>query len=163
MDHNLSDIELDILGSQDIADAYHSHTPTYISSSDFLFTQTPNTNQNSTRSNQEPHTPDSELTSCTNPSYIQITTIPNRQVRLIWAESIPERIRVGSLLKINSEEELYEVVRVMKRSAKKETLLCMGNGGQAIGLIVDPSDFEQTWTNKISRYILFSLCRCFLS
>jgi pantothenate kinase len=94
------------------------------------------------------------------PSHIQIDTDPHMGISILWVDKVSTRMRIGSSVQINGEGEVYEVIKVIKRSTKKETLLCMAKDGHAIGLVVDPRHFKSSWNEVLMRSLLFTFFPC---
>jgi pantothenate kinase len=94
------------------------------------------------------------------PSHIQVDTDPHMGISILWVDKVSTRMRIGSSVQINGEGEVYEVIKVIKRSTKKETLLCMAKDGHAIGLVVDPRHFKSSWNEVLMRSLLFTFFPC---
>jgi spore germination protein GerM len=94
------------------------------------------------------------------PSHIQIDTDPQMGISILWVNKVSRRMRIGSLVQMSGEKEVYQVVKVIKRSAKKETILCMAKDGHAIGLVVDSRHFKSSWNEVVMRSLLFTFFPC---
>lgn len=137
----------------DITDSFVSNPST---------TQIPSSSH-STLINQQPELSNVDLSSHSAPNHapahIQVETDRHMGMSILWVNSVSEAMRIGSSVQINKGQEVYEVMKVIKRSAKKDILLCISNE-HAIGLVVDKGYFESSWNEFIIRNLLFTFFPC---
>jgi len=151
MADNTSIIELYILDGQDITEANTIQTTIQQSTSEVpLVQQEHYTNTETTGTN------DIETISDNDSSNIQVTVYPRLKLTMLWAKDVSKQIRIKSLLQINGDEEVYEVTGIMRRSARFDTLICMGNKGNTIGLVVNAKDFKSPWTIRFYRHFILT-------
>ena len=139
---------------QDITDAYHCSTSTLVASSSSTSTiidrqpsyqEAPDySNMNSTFDHAVPS--------------IKITTVPSLAVNILWVQETSRRVKVGSFVQINGEDEIYEVIGMLNREGKKRTITCMAKNGHTIGLVIDPEDFEMPWVEIVKRHLPLIFC-----
>lgn len=96
------------------------------------------------------------------PSCIDVTTVSNLEVNILWVDTISGKIKIGSWVRIKGRQELYMVMGVVRRSAKGLTVICIAKNGHAVGLVVQSGHLEQTWSEVFRRYLLVTFCSCFL-
>jgi len=149
MADNNSIIELYIMREQDITEEQRSemNVSQHSTSQIPLIVETQPSTSSIEMDNQDTGTE-------TNVSYIQVETHREHKITILWAKDISRNIKFGSCLQLNGEEEIYEVVGIMKRSAKFDTLICMGNRGNTIGLIVNSKRYESSKTEKLYRILI---------
>jgi hypothetical protein len=96
------------------------------------------------------------------PSYIDVTTISDLEVNVSWVDTTSERIKIGSLVRVRGRQEPYMVIGVVRRTARKLTVMCTAKSGHTIGLVVGSGHLEQTWKELFKRHLLLTFCSCIL-
>jgi hypothetical protein len=153
MSNNSCDIELDI------TEGYQYYPPS---------TQSSSSSSRSPLVNQQPtdHAiprPSESITAVDHmPSYIDVTTISDLEVNVSWVDTTSERIKIGSLVRVRGRQEPYMVIGVVRRSARKLTVMCTAKSGHTIGLVVGSGHLEQTWKELFKRHLLLTFCLCIL-
>jgi hypothetical protein len=149
----MSNISYEI--EQDITDAYHWSTSTLVassSSSSSIIDRQPSSHETLDSSNMI-----STFDHILPP--IQITTVPNIEVSILWVQTVVGRkVRMGSIVQINGEAGEYEVIGMINREGRKRTITCMAKNGQTIGLVIDPKDFKMPLVEVVKRHLPFIFC-----
>jgi len=71
-------------------------------------------------------------------------------------------MKEGSLVIIEGKGKIYRVLGTLRRSAEKQTVLCVAEDGQMIGLVVEKGHYELPWREAVTRYFLVTFFSCLL-
>lgn len=162
MSSSLYDVELDII---DVSTPYipsspYDLPPLYLENHPSVTTvMTVQTSQSTSQSTEIAST--SNLVAPTRSTSIYVKTATKPRIDVYWVDTVSERIRVGSLVQKDDKDKIYKVKGVLKRAARQEILLCIAEDGETIGLVVSPNHLYSSWTNIITRFLLFTFCCCF--
>lgn len=93
---------------------------------------------------------------------ITITTMHNKEIEILWVEGVSKKMKEGSRVILKGKDKIYRVLGTLRRSAEKQTVLCIAEDGQTIGLVVEKEHYELPWREAVTRYFLVTFFPCLL-